>query len=100
MKLPLVIHYHTNIDILEQWTSECPTRVLCPEFLSVYHMPYEQAEAAVRETENELFARKQFRKWKSYNREFPIDAYTLTQRKDVRIWYEWNWELSCTIFNY
>ena len=39
--------------------------VLTEKLLSVYHMLYEQAEAAVRETANELFDWKKYGAWKS-----------------------------------
>ena len=59
--------------------------VLIEKFISVYHMSYEQAEAAVRETANDLFGRKEFGKWKSYNRKEDIDDNTLPMRKNCRV---------------
>ncbi|XP_066926157.1 uncharacterized protein [Clytia hemisphaerica] len=59
--------------------------VLIEKFISVYHMSYEQAEAAVRETANDLFGRNEFGKWKSYSRDVEIDDNTLPMRKNSRV---------------
>ena len=59
-------------------------QVLIEKMLSVYHMSYEQAEAAVWKTANELFDRKKYGLWKSYNFNVPMDANSLLQQKNVR----------------
>ena len=41
--------------------------MLMEKLISICYMSYEQAEAAVRETANYLFGRKEFGEWKSYD---------------------------------
>ena len=57
---------------------------LIEKFISVYHMSYNQAEAAVRETANHLFGREEFGKWKSFDPDQPVDSNTLPQRRNSR----------------
>ena len=53
------------------------------KFISMCHMSYEQAEAAVRETANYRFRSKEFGEWKSYDPNVPVDNNTLPERKNV-----------------
>ena len=58
--------------------------VLIEKLISVYHMSYRQAQAAVFETANHLFGRKQYGQWKQYSREQTLDCNTLPEQKNAR----------------
>ena len=67
--------------------------ILIEKLLSVYDMLYEQAEAAIQETANELLDWKKYRSQKSYNHDVPKDANTLTQREKC-------WKQLKAVWNY
>ena len=58
--------------------------MLMEKFISIYHISYGQAKAAVRETANYLFGRKEFGERKSYDPNVPVENNTLPERKIVR----------------
>ena len=47
-------------------------------------MSYAQAEAAVRETSNELYGRDEYWEWKSFSPDKSVDSNTLLQQINVR----------------
>ena len=53
------------------------------KFTSIYHMSYEQAEAAVTETANCVLWRKEFGEWKSYDPNVLSDNDTLPEWKNM-----------------